>query len=308
MLHYAILAHKNPKQIEILCQSLLFQDQVKVYIHIDANSDINKFLYLQSEYIEIIPDTIKISWWGFSIIQATLNLFHTIAQNMHQWDHVIIMSGQDFPIKSPIEIIDFLSKHPHTSWVPSIIQPHENWNILNRVEKYHFHDLVINKKINKILEKCISYFVPVQWLRNQIFCYIAQRIVNIFMPRKRFLTTNFVIYRWSQRQILSYEIINYIINFCNTKIGEKFIAAFKTTAWPDEIFFQTIIMNSPHKENIINNTQWYIDWKKWPWLPRILDETDYTAIKQSPYLFARKFELPLSEKLIHLLTISTDHD
>jgi hypothetical protein len=61
-------------------------------------------------------------------------------------------------------------------------------------------------------------------------------------------------------------------------------------------------MNSPLKENAVNNNLRFILWEQRNGnFPANLDETDYEAIKASDAFFARKFEYPVSERLLKML-------
>jgi len=67
----------------------------------------------------------------------------------------------------------------------------------------------------------------------------------------------------------------------------------------EEIYFQTIIMNSPFSDKVINNNLRYIKWEyKNGSMPAILDEEDYEEVEKSNQLFARKIEYPVSMKLV----------
>jgi len=70
----------------------------------------------------------------------------------------------------------------------------------------------------------------------------------------------------------------------------------------DEIYFQTILMNSPLKDKIVNNNLRFIDWTRRNGnFPANLDESDFHSLKNSDKIFARKFEFPISEKLKRLI-------
>jgi hypothetical protein len=55
---------------------------------------------------------------------------------------------------------------------------------------------------------------------------------------------------------------------------------------PDEMFFQTLLLNSPLASTIVNDDLRLI---KWPG-PAILTAADWNDILRSPDLFARKFD------------------
>lgn len=300
MIHYIIIAHKSPEYLKKLCNQLTIL-WWHVVIHVDANNFSKDFLELESDLIHIIKKPIKVRWWWFSIITATIIAMKELLHHVSDWDHIAVLSGQDFPLISQENLSKKLKNHHNNSFIEFRIQPNDNRNILNRLIKYHFHDLEIPTRINSIFEKIIWLFYPVSWLRNQIFTYLAWRITTILLPYKTYIIRKYEFYWWSQRQIVCYKHLKYIVDFCESKEWQKFLRAFSTTAWPDEFFFQTLLLNSPYKKDIINDLRWYIDWKKWPWLPRILDESDYQIMKESDKRFARKFELWVSDSLIKKL-------
>jgi len=300
MLYYCILAHKNPKQLELLSKQLTHKN-TRIFVHLDGYTDIRPFLYLKDQ-VHFVQKRVKVRRWWFSMVEATLNTFEEMLPFLKSEDHVIIMSGQDFPIKSNEKILEFFRNYQGKSFIEYREQPNKEWNILNRVVKYHFHDLVIPEWINWIFHSLASKFYDVSKLRNQIFCYIAQRFVNFFLPLKRYLIKNYTIYRGSQWQALAMPHIKYLVDFKKTDKGKKTIKEFKTTAGPDEIYIQTILLNSKYANDIINDMLWYIDWKKGPGLPRILDISDLEEIKDSDRLFARKFDLDIDKNLLYNLS------
>lgn len=304
-IHYLILAHKSPEQLEILAKAL-FSEHTKIYIHIDGYSDIQQFTtnkYLQ-QHCTFIQNNVKIRWGGFSMVQATINAFNEIHSLwLESQDYVVILSWQDLPIKSQDHIADFLTPYIHKSFIEYRKQPNDERNILNRVIKYHFHDLVVPVRLNTTISFFVWLFYDLNnyTLRNQIASYAIQRVVNFFTPTRKYFLKTHQLYRGSARQILSGKHVTHIVEFLSTNQGKKLIKHFQYTAWPDELFFQTLLLNSSHKDDIINDLQRHVDWKRWPGLPRVLDETDYNAIIQSDKLFARKFELGHSDSLIKMI-------
>ncbi len=59
-------------------------------------------------------------------------------------------------------------------------------------------------------------------------------------------------------------------------------------------------MNAPFAEKVVNNNLRYIDWvARNGNNPAVLDETDFEKVMDSNAFFARKFEYPVSEKLMN---------
>ncbi len=85
---------------------------------------------------------------------------------------------------------------------------------------------------------------------------------------------------------LSKDTIEYIHDF--THRNPDFVKFFRNSFIPDEIFFQTIILNSERKTKVVNDNLRYIDWVDEK--PAILTEKYFQAIQTSSQLFARKFD------------------
>ena len=87
----------------------------------------------------------------------------------------------------------------------------------------------------------------------------------------------------------------YILEYI--KEHPEIIRFFKYTWAPDELFFQTILYNSHLRNTLVDRSLWYIDWNtKGP--PKTLTLDDYKNIMSEKALFARKFDLNISGKLI----------
>ena len=65
----------------------------------------------------------------------------------------------------------------------------------------------------------------------------------------------------------------------------------------EEVYFQTVIMNSPFGENVVSNNLRYIDWT-FITTPKSLNLEDLDNITDKKTLFARKFESKTSHELV----------
>jgi hypothetical protein len=79
---------------------------------------------------------------------------------------------------------------------------------------------------------------------------------------------------------------------------------YKHSLIPDEMFFQTIIMNSELRDHVINDNKRFIDWdKKCVPTPAILVSEDLPRLEQSGMYFARKFDAKIDSKVLDLLDL-----
>lgn len=272
-----IIAHKNQEQLELLINSL--DSKFQLYIHVDLKSSINTS-YLREKYTDVyFYSKFDIVWSGFNQIQCPLFLFKEAYKNKHPY--YILISGQDIPIKSNDEIIDFLHKQ-NQSFVVSDKLPLPQWKFnggLDRVQLYWESDIIGNSILAKIKRRIIGN------IRKR------QRINNW----RRSLYKGMQYYGGCNWVILKEDVLGFLLNFI--KDNPKYIKSFKYSYCGDELWIQTILATSDC--NTVNDHFTYLDWSKGPEYPRTLRMEDYEDIINSPYLFARKFDLEIDAEVVH---------
>ena len=85
----------------------------------------------------------------------------------------------------------------------------------------------------------------------------------------------------------------------DSEISRDLLNRLENTTCGEELFFQTVLLNSPFSENIINNNLRIMDWNvKSP--PKVLREEDFHKIIDSSCLFCRKVDSKSSKMLIKI--------
>ena len=100
---------------------------------------------------------------------------------------------------------------------------------------------------------------------------------------------------WMMEPERAMYVVNYVEN--NPQL-ERF---FLFTWGSDEFVFKTILINSPYKDELVNNHYRYIDWSAGGAHPKVLDIADIDRLKASNDLFARKVSADKSGKLLDAL-------
>ncbi len=80
----------------------------------------------------------------------------------------------------------------------------------------------------------------------------------------------------------------------------RFVRFFEHALLPDELFFQTIVMNSPLVETVVDDHLRYIDWSVDPG-PAVLRAADFDTLIASGSLLARKFDDTVDATILDLL-------
>ena len=267
-LSYLILAHKNLHHVDRMIK-LLQHDHAEFYIHVDAKvetNEIRKYQFYNTPGITIIKKRYRVTWGGYNMVRATISLMKAACKKREP-GYLILMSGQDFPIKSSGFIYNFLKEDYGREYLEHFPLPDPRWNLnagLDRIKYYWFMD-TIGPKGSGILY---------QMQKDNIE---GRKFFEEFTP-----------YGGSQWWCITDECAAYILKFLRQNpIYEEY---FEHTFIPDEVFFNTLVLNSPFKINTTNNNLKYITTKKGENVfPSILTIDDWEILMESECLWARKF-------------------
>jgi hypothetical protein len=277
---HLILAHNNPQQVEKLVKRLLYKDDV-VFIHVDKKVRIENYNNLRElQNVFFVKKRVPITWGAFSIVEATVNGFSEIMRANGSCQFVNLLSGADYPLKTPEQIHEYLSKNEgktFMSYMPIADEWHE---ALTRITKYHFTHY---KFIGQV---------------------VVQHIFNFIMPKRKFPDGLVAVGR-SQWFTASTNSIRYILEFWETH--KKFRDFIKLTWGADEFVFQTILYNSPLREQMVNDNLRYIDWSAGGASPKTFTLADRDSLFTSDKLFARKFDLQKHADIIALIDKKLDN-
>lgn len=215
---YIILSHKNPAQLVRLI-SKLQNGNTSFFIHIDKKTDNRIYGQIVSRFDSTsnvyFLKRYKCFWGNFNIVKATIEGIKRVVKTGIRFDYTMLISGQDYLIKSTKQIEEFLQRNEGKEFIDFFsLNSSNKWNGqdydgLNRTRYWHFR------------------------FRNKHF----------YLPIKRQFSRGFhQAYGGSQWWCLSRECIEYINDFISQ--NHEFVNYFKHTSIPDETFFQTIVLKS----------------------------------------------------------------
>jgi len=278
---YIILAYKNPEQVFRMINKLQ-SENTSFFLHIDYYANFEGFLKIPKEInqkrLHFSTKRFKTNWSSFGCVNALLHNMKTITESPEKFDFVITLTGQDYPIKNPAELENFLQTNRNNIFMSNFKLPSPIWKNggIERVMSYHFN--IFRKRILiKILHRSMIILMP-------------------FLPAKK-LDISYDLYGGEAHFAFPIEIVNYILNFLNE--NPIFLNFFKHTYMPDEVIFQTLIMNSKHKNKVMDNTLKYIDWSTPEFgLPATMNYDYAEKIKTNRNFFARKFDVQKDSKIL----------
>lgn len=295
---FLILTHN---QIELVYRQIdaLSHPDHHFFIHPDHKYKLNiKDEYANKKQVYFTANRIKVSWGGFSIVRATLNLILDALASGIKFDYFILMSDHCFPIKSSDYIRNFLNKNNGCSFIEIYPLPDE------KLKKRGLKELGLGKFYYPV------FFDQLSFIRKDTFSIgnkiynpkkLLFRIIRFFLGKmgyRRKIPNDLHPCFGSQWWILHSNAVNYVIEYLAQNHQEQNF--FNYTWAPDELIFQTILYNSLLDKDIKPLSLWYIDWNtNGP--PKTLDIHDMDALLRSEALLARKFDINKSLNLIHRL-------
>ncbi len=243
---YLILAHNHPLHLTRLI-SALQTEHAHIFLHIDKKSQ-DMICPSITNTLTVIKNTVTVNWGGFSIVQATLNLLQE-ATAAGEYDYFILLSGADYPLRSNASILRFLQHYNGKEFMNLYKMPEAN-KTLDRIEyfyiekKFHFASSSLSKRANTFMRE-------------------MNKLLRTPLLKRRYPQqyAYFTLYAGSQWWALSKPCVDYILQFVHR--NPEYSKFYKYTRVPDEMFFHTIIGNSPFKENVVSAFI-YADWKTGP--------------------------------------------
>jgi hypothetical protein len=269
-LAYIISAYTRLPQVARLVRRL-DGDGTTLLVHVDSKTDDGDYAAL----VDSLTDVTSVGWlarhpchWGgFGHVRATLKGIHELERRAVPFDYLILLTGQDYPIKPVSEIAGFLEAAEGRSFMAHSALPSDSWSPrggLNRVEHWHL----------------------------RLYGH------HVRAPFKRRFPTGLSPYGGGAYWCLSRECVDYVREFIRTR--PEVVSFFEHVDIPDESFFQTILLNSELHDTIVNDTLRYIDWTRGR-RPAILESADFEALRASPKLFARKFDMTRHPEVLDLI-------
>lgn len=266
---YVISAYRRPEQLVRLVRRLA-GDDVRFFVHVDSKT---REPVLRSmvgglagiETVSFLPRH-ACHWGGFGHVRASLKGIAAIQESSFDPDYTILLSGQDYPIKSNRAIRAFLAEREGRSSFMHFPLPTPNWTGggLPRFRNWHL-----------------------RWRR-----------IHVRIPLRRTLPLGLEPWGGSAYWIMSRRALDVVHAFVTEH--PEYVQFFNHVDIPDESFFQTILLNSPVASDCDDIRLHYTEWGRTP-APAVLLTTDYQHLAESPCLFARKFDPRIDAGILDLI-------
>jgi hypothetical protein len=256
---YIVSAYKLPGQLDRLLHRLSGPG-VAFAVHVDRRTSRGAYeeMVARTRDLDVTFLSRHVSHWAsFGHVRATLKgLDHFVGEGK-PFDYAVLLTGQDYPLRSPAAIGEFLGSAGRRSFMSYRYLPFPPWGKrggLERIENWHV---------------------------------TKYRRLHLALPLRRRLPLGLRPWGGSAYWCLERDVVQYVHEF--VRAHPEYVAFFEHVYVPDELFFQTIVLNSSLRNSVENEDLRYLDWTRRP-APAVLDQRDLPALLSSTKLFARKFD------------------
>ncbi|GAA0560848.1 beta-1,6-N-acetylglucosaminyltransferase [Chitinophaga japonensis] len=262
---FIILAHKHPVQLHRLLQRLAHPG-IDCYVHVDAKCDLAAWQQaLALPQVYTVQQRVKVTWAGWSILQATLNGMQAVLDSGEDYAYVTLLSAQDYLLKPAAFIYDYLCARENSGrQFLNVISDAALAPMMSKMNHYHF----------------VEYNFPGK--------YKFGNLLTAVMPKRR-PPLGYKLYCGSAWWTLTPDCVAYCLQFERQHPALR--RYFRFTWGSDEFLLQTILMNSHYREQVTMDNLHYIDWAEGLEHPKTFGPEDLQTLLQSGKLFARKFDM-----------------
>jgi hypothetical protein len=273
-----ITAYKDAEMLQKIVNH--FED-LEVYVHVDQKS-IPEFkesaMSMRSETTHIYSEY-AVEWGSVDHLKAIIFLINEATKSNVSYMHVI--TGQDFPLLTVHEYNQF-SKDNKNIYLGNTSYEDLPLNTRSWYDKKYFNNPNKRSLFSNLITGVQGY-LPF-FRRKELIGFpvgkIYKGLVYGSFPRE---FGEYAVKTWQETPNVEQQL--------------------RVTRIPEEMYFQTVAMNSEFKKYVINDHKRYMEWgaPRNGSTPAILDITDLEKIEDGDYLFARKVDSEISAELIEAL-------
>ena len=287
-LTYIILAYKLP-DVLIRLVDRLDVGSPSFIVHVDRKTDDATYQAMTDglagrSNVHFLEERVECHWGEFGRVAASIaGLRHFVAHGGAD-DRVVLLSGQDYPLKPAARIEAFFRERPGISFLEHFAMPDFGWQVDGGMY---------------FLERgrAATGLSAIEVMHNMYDLIDADRHDP---TERRRLPRGLKPFHGSSWWAFTYDRAEYVVRFVDEH--PEVVRFFDNVVVPDEMFFQTILLNAPLSDDIKSDALHFVDWSppRTPH-PKLLDVGDFHRLVSTNYLFARKFDPGHDAAILDLL-------
>lgn len=276
-LAYIVLAHRNPEQVARLVGRLSSPEDT-VYVHVDRKVDLAPFRAAFAQLPKppiIVRPRVRVYWGGYGHVRATMIGLRTALRSGQRFSHLVLLTGQDYPIRSTIEIQRFFADaqgRSYISWSAGVGRE------VDDSERPGNATWIWSGEMTRMLNWHVSF----------------RRRRWIFRTMRRRIPRGLTAYQGLAYWAITPEAATYCLRTLRWHPRVRWFFTFVFI--PDENIFQMLLLASPLHDTLINDDLRFLNWDVFH--PKTLRIEDIASMRASTKLYARKFDAEIDAAVL----------
>ena len=296
---YLISAYTDLPQLLRTIEAL-DSEESRFYVHIDRKSPME---IPPREHLTVLEKRFYVQWGGWNQVRYQQTLLEACLADPEGFDRIVLISGQDYPLRSPSAIAREFSEHPDRQYVlgQNISAPGTPERGLEKITVYHFfRDLELPHRL------------------KQAVCGGSRWLMRLLPVRKKpYLVVDgdrWAVYQASSYFSLTGACARYVLE--QMQRNKALMSYFRYSFIPEELVIPTILFHSPFRGGCEEVEGGYRELEELSALTyfhygekvSVFRLEDYDELIGSGRLFARKMVTGVSDTLMNRLKNSFEHD
>jgi hypothetical protein len=305
---YLVCSHSNPDQVLRLVKLLRKGSGTsRVVIHHDeAVSHLDPASLVGLDGVHLL-EPMPIEWGTFSYVEMLLWCMRWALANL-EFDWLVLLSGQDYPIQPVSQIERFLASTEYDGFVKgfAVSDPGSQDGEGFRRYYYRYHRVPVpgfllprRSSSEGVVTKVARNLRDAQPLLSVKRAFRSSGVQLGLRRLRTPFTEHFRCYRGSTWLTLSSKCVALLDRFVRGNPG--YVRYYRRTWIPEESFIITILLNNPGL-NLFRDHKRFIRFRaQGAWHPEVLTVEDLEPMLASGQHFARKFDARADERVLNLL-------
>lgn len=249
-----------------------------IFIHLDRKSKIS---IDEIDSRAVVVKKNKVYWGGWEHLYSFWELLGIAESSDKQYDYYHLVTGQDYFATSPCLFDEVLGNDGY-NYIETHSIPRKGW--------WEGGEQIFQYRT--LASFCDIRGKFARWLNIKL-----TQIQKLFCLQRSL--PKIPLYSGIVYSSLHKDFVKWMLHDTNTL---RILNSLKNTTLAEEVFFQTIIMNSPYKEKCAKINLRYMDWETNAPELKILSEEDLSSIIRAKALFCRKIDEDISSQLLKQLS------
>ena len=271
---YNVFEYEDPERVVRLVNRVQTKSDF-IRIHLDTMigkekfNDWKKIIEKKCQQGEIrIVSEFRCKYGSFGIVDANLSAIRDYKN--YNYDYFIDLSGDSYPLKPPEVFKKELDKK-NCALMEFFELPYKGW-FQGGLHRLNYKSYFISTR-----KYPYAWAFGVPRLRRELPCSLRP-------------------YGGRGSRCLQKRHASYILQFLEK--NPEVIKFFRRVWGPGEIFYPTILLNSPLKSTVLNQSIMFLDYSEGKPHPKTLKKSDLETLKRSGKFFARRFNLNVERDVL----------